>query len=66
MMNHWTRGVLGIGVIVAPFLNLSGETLTWVLVFIGIAITLSSFWALLTEPRTHREYGVESRINQPR
>lgn len=57
MISRWISGVLGLVVVVIPFLTLSESALTWTLVIVGVVIAFSSFWALLFEAaeegRTH-------------
>ena len=62
MMNTWIAGVLGLVVAVVPFLTLSETTLTWTLVIVGLAITVSSFWGMVSEPRESRTHGERSQV----
>jgi hypothetical protein len=57
MMNQWISGVLGLAVAVVPFLTLSETTLTWTLVIVGLAITVSSFWGMIADPKDIRSHG---------
>ena len=47
MWQDWTNGVLGLCVIVAAFLGLTGTTLTWTLVVLGVVIAVVGFWGAL-------------------
>lgn len=49
MINQWISGLLGLVVAGVIFLNLTENTLTWVLVISGLVIAISSFWNLLYE-----------------
>ncbi len=51
MINQWISGILGLVVVAVPFLALSGTTLTWTLVIVGLAILVSSFWGMVAEPK---------------
>ena len=44
MWQHWINAILGIWVIVIPFLALTGSTLTWTLVATGAVILVLGFW----------------------
>jgi hypothetical protein len=41
---HWINAILGIWVVVIPFLALAGAALTWTLVITGAVILLLGFW----------------------
>lgn len=56
MLNQWVSGILGLAVVVVPFLTLSQMTLTWTLVALGLAIAASGFWGMLSEPTEHRTH----------
>ena len=60
MLNRWICGVLGLVVAGVAFLDLSAITLTWTLVIVGLAITISSFWNIITEPEDSRRHGISS------
>ena len=62
MMNTWIAGVLGLVVAMVPFLTLSETTLTWTLVIVGLAITVSSFWGMVSEPKESRTHGAKSHV----
>lgn len=49
MLHQWISGILGLVVSVVPFLKLSETTFTWLLVIVGLAITVSSFGSMLAE-----------------
>ncbi len=44
MWQQWINGILGLWVIVIPFLGLTDGTLTWTLVITGIVIAVLGFW----------------------
>lgn len=55
MWKEWTLALLGLAVIVVPFLDLSAETHTWSLVILGAAVAILGFWrAMETTPTTGR------------
>jgi hypothetical protein len=62
MLNQWLNGVLGLMVVIVPFLTLSDTALTWTLVIVGLVIAFSSFWAMVTEPN-HRRSTHGTRVN---
>ena len=39
--------ILGLALIVIPFMGLSAATFTWTLVLFGVVVTLSSLWKLV-------------------
>ncbi len=45
MWQHWISGILGLWVIVIPFLGLTDATLTWALALTGIIIAVLGFWS---------------------
>ena len=49
MWQQWVNGILGLWVIVVPFLALQGGTLTWTLVVTGIVIAILGFWGAAAE-----------------
>lgn len=54
MWQAWTTALLGVAVIATPFLGLSGDTFTWTLVAIGIAITTLALWDGAAEQQLER------------
>jgi hypothetical protein len=44
---HWINAILGIWVIVVPFLAFTAATLTWVLVVSGAVILVLGFWGAM-------------------
>jgi VIT1/CCC1 family predicted Fe2+/Mn2+ transporter len=44
MWQHWTNGILGLVVLVVPFLGIAGSALTWTLVIVGLLIAIFGFW----------------------
>ena len=49
------NGILGIGVMIVPFLGLTATQNTWTLVIGGLAIAILGFWGA-TEHATMREH----------
>ncbi|MGH7175180.1 MAG: SPW repeat domain-containing protein [Minisyncoccia bacterium] len=44
---HWLNAILGIWVVVIPFLALTGGALTWTLVITGAVILVLGFWGAM-------------------
>jgi hypothetical protein len=44
MWQHWVNGILGLLVVVLPFLGLDAVTMTWTLAVTGIVIAILGFW----------------------
>lgn len=44
MWQQWVNGILGLYVLVHPFLGLSGQTEVWVLVIVGAVVAALGFW----------------------
>lgn len=44
MWQQYTNGILGLYVLVHPFLGLTGQTNVWVLVTVGVVIAALGFW----------------------
>lgn len=44
MWQQWVNGILGLWVIVVPFLGLTGTQNTWTLAVTGIVIAVLGFW----------------------
>jgi hypothetical protein len=45
MWQDWLNGILGIWVLVIPFIGVSGSSLTTTLVVTGVVIAILGFWA---------------------
>lgn len=45
MWKNWLSGVLGIAVFIVAFTSLSGSSLEWTLIVLGVGITLLGFWS---------------------
>jgi len=45
MWQNWVSGILGIVVIVIAFVGLTGSTLMWTLVVLGVFIAIFGFWS---------------------
>lgn len=48
MWQQWVNGILGIWVIITPYLNFSSSALTSVLVITGILIAIFGFWGAMS------------------
>jgi hypothetical protein len=59
MWKEWVTAILGLGVIAAPFVGLTGNAFTWSLVVMGAAVAVLSFWSA-TE--TTSEYRSTTRL----
>lgn len=44
MWQQWINGILGLWLIVLPFLVAAGTGVTWTLVITGVAVALLGFW----------------------
>lgn len=44
MWQAWIIGILGLWVIIEPYLNMSSTANTWVLVITGAVIAILGFW----------------------
>ncbi len=51
MWKNWTNGVLGLLVILVPFINFSLAVERTVLIFLGIAIAVLGFWGTAVEKK---------------
>ncbi len=47
MWQQWLNGLLGLWVILLPFLGLTGETAVWTFVVSGMLIAILGFWGAL-------------------
>lgn len=46
MWQQWANGVLGIWLIIEPFLGLTTQQNTWALAITGVAIVVLAFWGV--------------------
>ncbi len=44
MWQQWANGILGLWVILVPFLGFTAEVTMWVLVVTGVVIAVLGFW----------------------
>ncbi len=44
MWQHWVNGILGLWVIIVPFLGLTTQDFMWTLVVTGLVIAVMGFW----------------------
>jgi hypothetical protein len=49
MWKSWLNGILGLVIIVAAFMGLTGATLTWTLVVLGVLVAILSFWSAVAD-----------------
>ena len=47
MWQQWINGILGLWLIVVPFLGLFGATFTWTLMITGAVVAILGFWGAL-------------------
>jgi hypothetical protein len=45
MWQDWVNGIVGLWVIVVPFLGLTGTSLMWTLVVTGVVVAILGFWS---------------------
>jgi hypothetical protein len=61
MWQQWTNGILGIWLIVLPFLNLTITAFVWTLIFTGLAVAVFGFWgAIEHQSHEHGHMGTRS------
>lgn len=56
MWQNWTTSLLGLAIIVVPFLGLSTEAFTWTLALIGIAVVAFAVWGAVTQEGMYDSY----------
>lgn len=56
MWQQWTNALLGLAVIVVPFLNLTGDAFTWSLAVLGIAIAALAVWGAVQNEGMNEQY----------
>lgn len=44
MWQQWVNGILGLWVLIVPFLGLTGQAYVWTLAVTGIVIAVLGFW----------------------
>jgi hypothetical protein len=44
MWQQWTNGILGLWVVIVPFLGLTGQQNAWTLVVTGLVVAILGFW----------------------
>jgi hypothetical protein len=56
MWQHWINALLGLAVIVVPFIGLSASAFSWTLAILGIAVAVIGLWGALesSDMRTMR------------
>ena len=62
MWQQWVAAIMGLVVLAVPFLNLSGEALTWTLVVAGAGIAALNFWGASQDASYYAER--KSELNQ--
>jgi hypothetical protein len=66
MWQQWINGVLGLWVILVPFLSLANDiTFTYTMVATGIAIAVLAFWGAAAH-QNHNYGGHRTREQRPR
>lgn len=63
MWQQWTNAILGLAVIIVPFLGLAAGTFTWILAILGIAIAVLALWGA---QETHAERERGRMVHRPR
>lgn len=53
MWQQWINGILGLWVLISPFVGLTPEAMTTNLVIVGIVIALLGFWGALQHQYRH-------------
>ncbi len=44
MWQQWVNGIVGLWIILVPFLGFTGNTFTWTLVITGLVVAVLGFW----------------------
>ena len=58
MWQQWVNAVLGLAIIVVPFLGLTSTSLMWTLIVGGLAVTVLALWGASQETMERNEqYG---------
>jgi len=55
MWRQWTNAVLGLVVLVVPFLGLTSTVFMWTLVTVGLAVTILAVWGASQETQEKGE-----------
>ena len=45
MWQHWVNGILGLWILISPFVGLEGSSMTTNLVIVGIVVAILGFWS---------------------
>jgi len=61
MWQQWVNAVLGLAIIVVPFLGLAATSLTWTLVVIGLAVAVLALWGASQETSERRDHYAQRR-----
>lgn len=56
MWQQWSTALLGLAVIVVPFLGLSGGAFTWTLTVLGVAIAALAVWGAVAYENRYETY----------
>lgn len=56
MWQQWVNALLGLAVIVVPFLGLTGDTFIWTLAVLGIAIAAFAIWGAVSHEGMYERY----------
>ncbi|MBX4192061.1 hypothetical protein KW798_01075 [Candidatus Parcubacteria bacterium] len=55
MWQQWVTALLGLLTIAVPFMGLTGDTLTWSLAILGIAVAVLALWGGVEEQQLEQE-----------
>lgn len=47
MWQQWLNGILGLWIIIVPFLGMQGSSFTWTLAVTGVIVAVLGFWGAL-------------------
>lgn len=56
MWQQWVNAVLGLAVIAATFMGLTGATFTWTFTILGLAIAVLALWGGMQEQSERQEH----------
>ena len=56
MWQQWINALLGLAIIVVPFLGLTGDAFTWTLAILGIAIAALGVWGAVAHEGMYEQY----------
>lgn len=56
MWQQWVNAVLGLAIIVVPFLGLTSTSLMWTLIVGGLAVAILALWGASQETMERQEH----------